>query len=91
MAKKWNLWQELLKSTSKDWKPNYAFRFDAGQGLFWTVVGSDYHTHSSALMKKIFSWEMVENNICLWGASKQNAFFSENMPQKTYSCLECLK
>ena len=25
---------------------------------------------------------MVKNDSCLGGASKQNAFFSENMPQK---------
>ena len=27
---------------------------------------------------------MVKNGMCLGSASKQNALFSENMPQKTY-------
>ena len=27
---------------------------------------------------------MVKNDMCLGSASKQNALFSENMPQKTY-------
>ena len=27
---------------------------------------------------------MVKNDMCLGGASKQNALFSENMPQKSY-------
>ena len=34
------------------------------------------------VLKKIFSLEMVENDFCLGGASKQNALFSENVPQK---------
>ena len=32
------------------------------------------------VLKKIFSVEMVKNDIRLGGASKQNALFSENMP-----------
>ena len=36
-------------------------------------------------LKKIFSSEMVKNDSCLGGASKQNAFFSENMPQKKHT------
>ena len=34
------------------------------------------------VLRKIFSLEMVKNDICLGGASKQNAFFSKNVPQK---------
>ena len=29
---------------------------------------------------------MVKNDICLGDASKQNALFSENVPQKTHPC-----
>ena len=43
------------------------------QGLFQTFVGCDYRTQSSAL--SLFSFEMVKNDICLGGASKQNAVF----------------
>ena len=32
--------------------------------------------------RKIFSLEMVKNDFCLVGASKQNALFSEIVPQK---------
>ena len=34
------------------------------------------------LLGKIFLLEMVKNDICLGGESKQNALFSENMLQK---------
>ena len=45
--------------------------------------GCHYRTQSSALSfeKNIFS-KIVKNNICLGGASKQNALFSENVPPK---------
>ena len=36
----------------------------------------------SWVLRKIFSLEMVKNDICLGGASKQNVLFSENMSQK---------
>ena len=32
------------------------------------------------VLKKIFSLEMVKNDICLEAANKQNALFSESMP-----------
>ena len=32
------------------------------------------------VLEKIFSFEMVKNDICLGGASKPNALFSENVP-----------
>ena len=41
--------------------------------------------------KKLFSLEMVENDICLGGVSKQNALFSENMPYKKHPCSQCLE
>ena len=34
---------------------------------------------------------MVKNGICLGDASKQNAFFPENVPQKTHPCRHCLE
>ena len=33
----------------------------------------------SWVLKKIFSLDMVKNDICLGGASKQNAYFPENV------------
>ena len=32
------------------------------------------------VLRKIFSLEMVKNDTCLGGTSKQNALFSENAP-----------
>ena len=45
-------------------------------------VGCDYHSQSSALNfeKKIFSLEMVKNDTCFRGASKQNVFSLEDVP-----------
>ena len=42
------------------------------------------------VLNKIFPLEMVKNDICLGGVRKQNAFFSKNVPQKTYPC-PCLE
>ena len=52
------------------------------QGLFWTFIRCDYRTQSSALsfFKNIFLLEIIKNDTCLGGASKQNALFSEDMP-----------
>ena len=43
------------------------------------------------VLKKIFSLEMVKNGICLGGASKQNALFSEKLASETYPCPHCLE
>ena len=43
------------------------------------------------VLKKIFSLEKVKNYISLGGASKQNALFSKNVPQKMHPCPQCLE
>ena len=51
--------------------------------VIFRPFGCHYRTQSSALSfeKNIFS-KIVKNNICLGGASKQNALFSENVLPK---------
>ena len=43
------------------------------------------------VLKKIFSLEMIKNDICLGGASKQNAFFHKMCPKKMHPCPQCLE
>ena len=37
-------------------------------------------------LEKIFLLEVIKNDICFGGASKQNAPFWKNLPQKTHAC-----
>ena len=43
------------------------------------------------VLKKRFSLEMIKNDICLGGKSKQNASFSGDVPQKTHPCSQCVE
>ena len=45
----------------------------------------------SWFLKKIFSLEMVKNDIFLGSASNQNALFSENVPKKTHPHTQSLE
>ena len=46
------------------------------QGLFKTFAGSNFRTQLAPwVSEKIFSLEMVKNNFCLGGTSKQNYLF----------------
>ena len=42
-------------------------------------------------LTKIFSLEMVKNDIFLGSASNQNALFSENVPKKAHPCPQSLE
>ena len=54
------------------------------QGLFYSFVGCDHPTQSSALNfeKKIFPLEMIKNDICLGMQANKMPFFWKSGPTK---------
>ena len=49
------------------------------------------HSLVPQVLKKIFSLEIVKNDICVVGASKQNALFFKTFTQKEHPCPQCLQ
>ena len=64
-----------------------------GKGLFQTSDGCNFCTQSSVVSFEIKNHQKWLKIIptCLRGASKQNAFFYKNVPQKMHPCLYCLE
>ena len=43
------------------------------------------------VLKKIFSSEMIKNEICLGVQTSKMSFFAKYVPPKMHSCLQCLE
>ena len=78
---------DLEQKISKSLKRNSLTNILNGHSKIFMVsglilgLGCDYCNQSSALsFEKIFSLEVVKNDISLGGASKQYALFSKNVP-----------